>query len=342
MDKFVYFTDPHLRKDTPRSRVDDYRGAILKKFKWIVRFCVKNGVKKILFGGDLLNSPTVGDKTINMFIHIFNDAYIKHGIMLFAVLGNHDIVGKRVETYKDGKHFSMDKYPWYNLFLTNNHRFDFKNTVVVGIDYNKSLETPDSVVLPIDKPIGNKILIVILHSMIWGKDKSKIINGKKVIISYNDVFVTPVPDVVLSGHYHPGFKKRVKFELEEKTIFANPGSLGRTSSDLLNGSVCPSICYIRVKKNKQVKISYKKVPVNDKAFDLDFVESFGDVICAEQFVEAVKKYKNVKANSDDQIRDLLYLMVNNEKDFGIDFKVTTELVDGILEKVKEVQKNGKS
>jgi exonuclease SbcD len=333
-DNFIYFTDPHIMGTTPVSRNDVYPEAIYKKFEYMIKYSIKKGCNRWLCGGDFFNSPLVDDETFNPFLDLFDKAYKDFKLTITSLLGNHDIRCKNLDTYLKGKHYAMNKHKWYKLFINHNGMYEFKNTVIIGLDYKKELEVCRTINLTQEIP-ENKALIVLVHNMLTGAEESKIINGRITELSYRDLYINPVPKLVLAGHYHPGFSIKTKREIVDEVKYANPGSLGRTKSDLSAKQV--KVAFVEVNDKKEVSVKYIKIPTDFNAFKNDYVVKYNNVFSADRFLKAVSEFKSVKGRADEEITLLLRSIPEHEKDFGLEFKVTPDIIDMIVNKVEEIK-----
>lgn len=329
MDKYVYITDIHLSSRTPVSRNDNMRLAILNKLDYVVRYCVKRKCKKILIGGDIFESPNIEDEVFNLFVEKFHNAYVKFGIEVWTIIGNHDLTGKNLETFKNGKVGSLYYYEWFHLL--NEEPISGKFSTVYGYDYTKELENgtdyPDSAVeLDFDK-----VNIGVFHTMVYNGE-TKIIDGVPILVDYRDV-VTSF-DIVLCGHYHPGFGKKKTNILEHETWFVNPGSLAR--ADILCEAIGygPALAYIKIGASGVPKIYMKKIPCEKDVFEIKDKKINLDEEKRISFIRALKNFKSGDLRDTGRVRKVLYDMVGNEE-LDLGFKVTKKLVDFIMERVEK-------
>ena len=72
-DKFVFITDLHIANKQPVSRIDNYNESIFKKLKWVLGYCVRNKVKKLIIGGDLFHSYKIADELAVQFVDIIQE-----------------------------------------------------------------------------------------------------------------------------------------------------------------------------------------------------------------------------------------------------------------------------
>jgi len=222
-----FFTDLHLRGQTPSSRKDDYPQAILNKLGFCLRHASKNDFA--LFGGDFchsykLTSDAIKEKAIALFDEFLN-------VPMFYTWGQHDLFGKEYETRSD-----------------STKAFIFRQALR---KQNKALtEIPTDKDLIID--CGIKIGLISCPSgvdcMKWAKRISRRRNTEidirialvhhlltsevdnHFLLDVNE-FETGTKDnrgfdVVLCGDLHTGFSP---YKNDAETLFLNPGSLARTA-----------------------------------------------------------------------------------------------------------------
>jgi len=223
-----FFTDLHLRGQTPSSRKDDYPQAILDK----LGFCLRHASKKdfALFGGDFchsykLTSDSIKEKAISLFDEFLN-------VPMFYTWGQHDMFGKEYETRQD-----------------STKAFIFRQALR---HKEKSITE-----IPIDKDLtfdcgGIKIGLIACPSGIecikWSKRISRRRDPKVDIrialvhhlltSEVNNHFLLDIKefetgtkdnrgfDAVLCGDLHTGFSP---FRNDAGTLFLNPGALARTA-----------------------------------------------------------------------------------------------------------------
>jgi hypothetical protein len=92
------------------------------------------------------------------------------------------------------------------------------------------------------------------------------VEGQRKTIHYNSINTDF--DVVLSGHYHPGFGIKTN---PFGTVFANPGALMRLSYDEYDKKRKPSIVHVKVEK-RNVELELIEVPHKKDVWDIARVE----------------------------------------------------------------------
>lgn len=211
MTKLGYFTDTHVRAETPSGRTDNYKDSILTKLEEIGSIFKTNNVDYALFGGDLFHTPDPVNSLKYDVMHIFKSWQIP----IVAVIGSHDYFGYQAKSIKRTAVglfakagiidiIGVDNYPEYlecgEFVITGtSHTYDFVQ--------NKNIYKPT---FNIDKK-----QIQMVHADL---------NNKPVIWPHVQIKeVTTESDVVLIGHIHNGFVPTTI----KNTTFYNPGSIGR-------------------------------------------------------------------------------------------------------------------
>ena len=290
--KIGFFTDTHIRADTPEGRTDDYRKAIFTKLEEIGS--IFQDTEYVLFGGDLFNTPDPSNSIINDTIQMFK-SWKKE---IIGVVGSHDYFGYQMKSlkrtgigilYRAGVISLVGKEEELTPRVDIHHRG--------GIGY------------PIVAVTGNS------HSY-WLADDPKNFFGDSeggfhIQLVHGDLVDKPVlwphvtvdqvtteADVVLSGHYHPGWSKPITLG---GTTFINPGSIGRLENT--GRQRIPRVCIIDVNYGEDVNVN-------------TFTSKFVELTTAEKHPF---KEKVAKEEVQQDITKLLSLMENTEIDV-IDIK----------------------
>ncbi len=325
LDKFIYFTDPHAKGSNIETRKDNYPETFFRKLKWLLDYCNKRDVKNLVCGGDLFENPNISDYVAGKIAKLVGES----GVQFYFTIGNHDITGKNPATYVNGKLSLFEEYDWFHFI--GKEPIEFNNTVLYGVDYNKEMEEETYFDVPSST---KKFKIMVLHHMIVGDEDDFIIDGKRILISYKSIVTNA--DLVLCGHFHPGFPIKENTVLEHKTIFANPGSLLRTDSLVERTTVGPGIVYFSVNSKKNLKIKYVKVPCEENVF-----KAKGDIkyeiseITQERFVKKLMEFKNADFIKNDIGAMLKF--IKGDKDIKLPFDITDSMIEKIIEKVRSFE-----
>lgn len=234
--KLGFFTDLHFRGENPSGRSDDYRKSLLKKLEEMGQIWKDNNVECILFGGDLCHTP---DPATSVKYDLMRE-FKNWNLPICAVIGSHDYYGYQIKSIsrttvglfeKSGvlQIIGSDGFlPFFNIEEVFDGGIHHK-TRIIGTPHNWWLcDDPKNFFCNKEDDIDFQIQLV-----------------------HGDLLDVPVPwshtlckdaitqsDLVLSGHYHPGWEKPLQIN---NTVYINPGSIGRVE----NGKErLPRVCII--------------------------------------------------------------------------------------------------
>jgi DNA repair exonuclease SbcCD nuclease subunit len=218
--KILYFTDPHIRANSPSSRLDDFPSAILNKLKWIGEYAFDKNIKTIVVGGDWLDRPDTAYSMLNKLV-VELLIWKRMGITTYTILGNHDLYGYNPVTF-DRTAMSLLTNMGLMTRLTR-EPIELGDVSLTGVDAYYGLDKgfiEDYTVVKGDK---SKIKINVVHGFLDNKHW-----GDVVSMTHIDDILDTNADITLTGHEHSGFgviKKNGK-------IFCNPGSLARVTASI--------------------------------------------------------------------------------------------------------------
>ena len=219
--KLGFFTDTHIRADSPEGRTDNFRTAILTKLEECGQIWKDNKVQTVLFGGDLFHTPDVAKSVVNDVIPIFRS----WNLPIIGVIGSHDYFGYQIKSLK---RTALD------------HFVEFGMIQLVGGGLPN---------IPTEIFVGEGIWITGTHHTYWFAEDPKNcyqerlkaiqeFGGYQIQLVHGDLFnvfvpwphilteqVTTESDLVLSGHIHSGWPNKVI--QYGKTKFVNPGAVAR-------------------------------------------------------------------------------------------------------------------
>lgn len=325
MDRFVFITDSHFKRNNIETRKDKYFVAILKKLKWVLKYCKENNIENIIHGGDLFDNPNVSDYVAGKIARLFRKAKIQ----LWYVMGNHDITGKNPDTYVNGKLHMFESYDWFHFI--GGKTIKFNNCALSGIDYTK--EDEDECCFNMPERVDGKTNILVIHHMITGEKEDMIIGGKRLMTSYRSLDTDA--DILLTGHFHPGMKIKEFKILERPVKITNPGSLSRTSKLVDRVGHGPALIDMKIKNNGKSVLKHVLIPCKKKVFKKTIKKKYQlEDYVDGKFHKALSKFKHLHVINDD-IPLLLKSMIGS--DTGLPFELDDELIEFVIDKVKEVQ-----
>jgi len=320
MFKAIFVTDQHFRSKVPINRNDDILESLLKKMEWVYDFASKNGIKKIIHGGDFFNSPSPSDYVINkIFELVAKYSHIKN----YYIIGNHDLIGGNTNSAEHCKIGILKYFP--NFFHLG--CVEFKNCFLCGYDYSKINECPESIDPHEDFSIKTKKhVIVVVHSMICD-DRQIFVNKKIKTINWGSILTTA--SVVLSGHYHPGIGVR---ENSLGSFFVNPGAMIRQEASKIELKREPKIAVIKV--GKTVSVKTVKIPHKRNVFNLERLEGKINTDYERmKFMEALEDLKDEDLMAGNILEILDNLNPNNSKLKGV---LSKKVVRMCKNKIKEL------
>ena len=92
----IVVSDPHLRSDTPVSRLDDYLEAQERKWAFLLELAAES--PPLIVVGDLLHRSRPQHSTVAMIIRTVKEA----GVKVLVVPGQHDLPDHRLARYMEG------------------------------------------------------------------------------------------------------------------------------------------------------------------------------------------------------------------------------------------------
>lgn len=232
--KFGYFTDSHVRGDSPEGRTDDYRLSMLTKLEEIGQIWIDKGVDAILFGGDLFHTP---DPVTSVKYDLMNvlKGWSRYQ-EIFGVIGSHDYFGYQIKSLKRTAIGLFERAGIIHLIGSEGFPKYLDFTLpeglcrVVGTPHTYWLcEDPKNFFEPKDPEVDFQIQLV--HGDLIDKP-----------VLWQHVLCKEAPtksDLVLIGHYHPGWKTPLR---TNNSLYVNPGSIGRLENTGVQRT--PRVCII--------------------------------------------------------------------------------------------------
>jgi DNA repair exonuclease SbcCD nuclease subunit len=247
MIKFGYFTDTHARFDTPEERTDNFLLSLLTKLEEVGQIFKDNKVDYVLFGGDLYDSDSVAKSVITSIQTVLRSWQLP----IIGVVGSHDYFGYQMKTLKSTA-----------LGITESAGII---DIIGGYAHPQStqiMQNGEMIVTIVGTP--HTYTFADSYKNMYADDFDASSSNFMIQIVHGDLNDKPVPwrhiliadeltcaDLVLSGHYHPGWDKPIikRSCIEGRnTTFINPGSISRMKN---TGVVrTPRVCIISVEGDK--------------------------------------------------------------------------------------------
>jgi DNA repair exonuclease SbcCD nuclease subunit len=258
MDTIVFCTDTHFRNSNPSYRRDEIFKNSLEEFKYVLDVAKENNAL-LIHGGDIFHTPNATNEVVSEVAELI----VASGVRVALLVGNHDLIGSNIDTLRRTAggllRFCSD------VVLLHRNAVRLNHTIIYGIPFSKENEVPTEVLSPQERTkdyVKADYTIVVVHSMITDQPEIIVNNSRR---SVNPNNIVSSADIVLSGHYHPGFGKIKTKQLSWNTTFVNPGSMGRMTIE--DAKRRPKYAIIRIENGISIKI--KKIPFNKAIFDLD-------------------------------------------------------------------------
>lgn len=262
--KLLYFTDTHIRGNSPKNRTDDFSKSLEKKLYEIKDIVKREKVDYILHGGDLFDRPDVSISISSYFSKILLDM----GVPIYMISGNHDVYGHNPQTINRTILGFLDTLGVINLIDRKNYIILKKGGIsllLTGQPYVYDVDNNKDYYYQRHEEILVDYRVHMVHGMLLDRPFIKGIPYTLV----DDILDTDV-DILLSGHYHAGFNTIEK----NGKYFINPGSLVRISNSLSEISRKPRVVIIELKDSINIKDVYlKNIIAGDKVLDRTEIEN---------------------------------------------------------------------
>lgn len=191
---FVTANDIHISDHAPRSRIDNFKVAILGKIDQMRQACSKLKADAALIAGDLFNlkEPARNSHGLNRdLVAVFN----KFPCPIYMIEGNHDLTANRLDSIKD--------QPLGVLFedhtlIQLREKVIEKNKIkvsLVGVPYIENLDL-NTLVIP---PKGDCVSQICIMHLYAGLKGGKFFQNR--IYGYDELAKLGA-DVYVLGHYH--------------------------------------------------------------------------------------------------------------------------------------------
>ncbi|WMM26548.1 metallophosphoesterase [Tissierella sp. MB52-C2] len=258
--KLLFFTDTHIRGNTPKNRKDIFVDTLEQKLIEINEIIKKNKIDFVLHGGDLFDRPDVSIAVASKFAMILD----KIQVPFYLISGNHDIYGHNPDTVNRTMLGLLDALGVVNLVKSGDKIFLQKDNIKIqltGQPYVYDIDALDKRDYYILKDVDNDVnfSIHMVHGMLL--DKPFI---KGVPYTLIDDIKDTLADITLCGHYHSGFKTT---KIDDK-FFINPGSLVRVTNSLREIERIPKVIIIELEED----IKIREIPLQSASPGTDVLD----------------------------------------------------------------------
>lgn len=263
--KILYFTDSHIRGNSPKNRKDDFVLTLEKKFYEILEIIKENEIDFLLHGGDLFDRPDVSVSIVSRFTKILKQI----NVPMYIISGNHDVYGHNPQTINRTMMGLLNELDILNIINEKDIKILQKDNIKVqltGQPYIYDIDSNENRKYYIQNKIQEDVnySIHMVHGMLLDKP---FIKGVPYTL-IDDIKHTKA-DITLSGHYHSGFKKT---KIHGK-YFVNPGSIVRISNSLREIDRRPKVALIEL--DEDINISFIELATAEKGdtvLDRDQIE----------------------------------------------------------------------
>lgn len=253
--KFGFYTDIHWAGKSPIRRLDDYLVAVERKHKYIYERAEQEGCTFMVSGGDINETPLIANSIVNRQIEVMKGKNIPE----YAIYGNHDVIGNNAEKAEQVS-ASILFTAGYLKHIGNKEPVrieeDGVTIALFGIDVHKDMDNLRPRDYYVKKPEWADFCILVAHG--WLTEKEISIEGLHHT-TFSDVVDTGTEaDLILTGHFHPGYPTKRLMRMDGKTItFHSPGSPVRVKAT--TGEMSR-------------KVGFSIIHVSKGGIDVEFVE----------------------------------------------------------------------
>lgn len=218
--RLLYFTDTHLRGNTPQSRRDNLPDTLKDKLQEVIELADTLHIDYVLHGGDFFDNPSPSLAAMGDFLEIIRQLKCP----LYAISGNHDVFGGNVNSLNRTLLGFLHRLGFVRLLLPGERVYLKKGGEVVqltGQPYHYEIDRRDPVFDYVVKKEKADLAIHMVHGMLL--DRPVFPEADFTLI---ENIMDTEADITLCGHNHLGFgivKREDKF-------FINPGALVRLSN----------------------------------------------------------------------------------------------------------------
>jgi len=265
--RFLYFTDTHIRGNSPRGRLDDICETLKNKLSEINDIINKENIDVVLHGGDFFDRPDISPSIVREFAAFFQ----KSGKIIYGIAGNHDMYGHNPATIGRTMVGLLDGVKVIKLIDSQQPILlkDDKATILLsGQPYIYDIDYKDKYkqYYVISKPHNIDFSIHMVHGMLLDK---KIFDGAAYTL-LDDILDTEA-DITLSGHYHSGFG----IKIINNKYFINPGSLVRMTRSITEIERWPSVAILDISRENGIVaniVKLKSAKPGDEVLDRGYIE----------------------------------------------------------------------
>lgn len=302
--KILFFTDTHIRGNTPKNRKDNLTDTLENKLNEIVNISKEHNVDYILHGGDLFDRPDISISIVNRFVPILNNFEAP----IYIICGNHDVYGHNPATVNRTMLGLFNEIGLLHLIKDKEVIFLEKDDLTIqltGQSYIYNLDDKLNKYRYIVNDVDNKAnyTIHMVHGMLLDKPFIKSVPHTLI----DDIKGTKA-DITLSGHYHSGFD----IIKNEDKYFINPGSVIRITNSLREIERIPQVVLITLEDNIKIElIPLKKALPGTDVLDRKEIEDF--IFKNERLIQFKQSVDNTASFDKLDVNEILLEIYRTEK-----------------------------
>jgi len=131
--------DPHTMGHTPVNRLDNFPETMLNKWNEIIELAPKVNADHIFVLGDILDSAEAAYTTIGNLGLVLK----KSSVPISSIIGNHDIIGGNLNTYKRTGLGLIEKFEFINIIEDDKPIYIEKDNLkvqITGKSYHSNID----------------------------------------------------------------------------------------------------------------------------------------------------------------------------------------------------------
>jgi Calcineurin-like phosphoesterase. len=319
--KFLFFTDSHIRGNSPVNRKDNFPDTLEMKLSEISDMVRQEGIDYVLCGGDLFDSPMPAIPVVTRYMNILR----RMNAPIYAVAGNHDMYGHNPETLARTMMGFLDSLGIINLIRPGQRIMLDKDGIRVqltGQEFNYNLDdgTGEGYI------VREKDADVAIHMVHGFLTDVRLFEGARYT-TVDRVSGTKA-DITLAGHNHAGFKDVI----DGGKYIINPGGLARVTNHLSEIQRMPQVVIIELDGNISIrKERLRTAKKGEDVLDRSVLEATR--LHRERLEEFAREIRSSGINRAINITGIINEIAKNED-------LDSEVKDEALRRIAIAQENG--
>ena len=283
--RFLYVADLHLRQTRPEFRNDDWPDVCLNKLQQITD--IASDCDFILCGGDVFDSYNASLRLVRSAARLFKKHY------WYLCLGNHDMRGHNVGSYRDGPVGFLEEFVDSVRVLEDSPDV-FGEVTITAHGFRHGIDGERHFPSNVTRDKRHRVAVVVAHAHVLDHEAI-----------YDHVVLEDVEtdaDLFLCAHNHRQFSPR----MVNGTVFCAPGSILRTDATEQNKKHRPMVLVVDV-EGRSIKVSEKLLEFGefDEVFEVASIERKKQwTNRIDDFVEATQGFETDEDDVVKRIREL--------------------------------------